>query len=337
MSALTDDAGGMLTKLTEAQRGMTEFEIDAFLRTGEFPDLSLPPYAPTDTVSTDVRDMETAEPVMSEGESRDILAGFAPVTAGGNFFTHAQSHSESLDSDAIGFKFDKNQPRDSDGQWTDDVDADVDIDVDFDDDDDDDDEYSDDDDEYSDDDDEEFGANDGADITADLSKFTHKWTKQQQRAAYDYSDRHYEEINAYLRNGESGNVSSTAVETIRELRGMMRPTPQDVVTYRGVSLDTFGPDVTHENISDVLSGHTIVNDSFTSTSLSKNVVENHYSSAILFEINVPKGTPSVYIGDMTANESNDFELVIGDGTRMKIIDIVRNGQHQTIVRTRVIS
>lgn len=318
------DGGFKLTHMVQAQRGLSDLEIEIFLATGQLPDLSQPPLEYADETPDDAQ-------IMSEEDAEAWLSG-APLTASA-FYDFNSSHGVSPLYEevmrpkvpaTITFNFDPHQPRDNDGRWSDDVDVDADVDFD-------------DDDEYGDDDDEEFGANDGEDITTDLSAFTHEWTPQQQRAAYDYSDHHYEEINAYLDGGESGDVSSTAATTIRELRDMMRPTPQDVVTYRGLSLDAFGPDTTHENLPDILAGRTISNRRFTSTSFSKNVIENHYSSAVLFEINVPKGTPAVYIGDMTANESNDFELVIGDGTKMKITDVTRSGQYQTIVRAEVIT
>jgi hypothetical protein len=99
MSALTDSIGAGLDRLVEAQRGMTDWEADWFLRTGQLPDLSQPPVEDP-TLITEV-------PTITEAQARDFLAG-GPLVAGASGWG---SPSE------IVFKFDPNQKRDADGKW----------------------------------------------------------------------------------------------------------------------------------------------------------------------------------------------------------------------------
>lgn len=100
MSALQDPIGGILQIMTSAQRGMTEWEADWFLRTGQLPDLSQPP--------VDEPPLLTDIPEITEAEARSFLAGQPLVAAGG-----WDAPSE------IVFRFDPNQERGPDGRWID--------------------------------------------------------------------------------------------------------------------------------------------------------------------------------------------------------------------------
>lgn len=108
--ALTSDLGGMLTELVEAQRGLTDAEVDAFLTAGELPDLAEDP--------EDENDEDDEPPVLHLGEARAFLAGLPlGVVAAGGFSSPSQPHYESPVR-AV-FKFNPNQPRDYEGKWTD--------------------------------------------------------------------------------------------------------------------------------------------------------------------------------------------------------------------------
>lgn len=100
MSALQDPIGGILQTLVAAQRGMTEWEADWFLRTGQLPDLSQP--------AVDDPSLITDIPEITEAEARSFLAGQPLVAAGG-----WESSSE------IKFRFDPDQERGPDGRWID--------------------------------------------------------------------------------------------------------------------------------------------------------------------------------------------------------------------------
>lgn len=113
MSAVNDPNGGMLTKLVEAQRGMSDAEVAVFLATGVYPDLSLPP-----DVSLPVGSSDDA-PVMSEDSAREWLSGMTASGGGDKNFFVSKSHSEILTSETITFDFDPHQPRDKSGRWTD--------------------------------------------------------------------------------------------------------------------------------------------------------------------------------------------------------------------------
>lgn len=108
MNALESEEGGQLTTLVATQRGMTPTEIKIFMDTGELPDFSEPPVEFDDPTETG----------LTEAEARDFLAGF-PLVAAGGFLATSEHHSDVHGNDALAFKFDPRQPRDSEGKWTD--------------------------------------------------------------------------------------------------------------------------------------------------------------------------------------------------------------------------
>lgn len=101
MSALQDPIGGILQIMTSAPRGMTEWEADWFLRTGQLPDLSQPPV--NDAL------LATNTPEITEADARAFLAGQPPLVAAGGWGSPSE----------IAFQFDPNQERGPDGRWID--------------------------------------------------------------------------------------------------------------------------------------------------------------------------------------------------------------------------
>lgn len=106
MSSLSDQITFGLDVMVEAQRGMSTAEAMHFLRTGELPDLSQPP----------AEDVEPPEPdVLTPDEALRFLAG-EQLTAAAGFLVPSSLHCELPGREA--FKFDPNQPRDSEGRWS---------------------------------------------------------------------------------------------------------------------------------------------------------------------------------------------------------------------------
>jgi ADP-ribosyltransferase exoenzyme len=98
VSALTDPKGFKLTTLVAAQRGMTEGEALRYVEFDVLPNLSQPPIDPeSSTITPDAQ-------VVPQQIVVDWLAGKFP---------------DPVVAAVLAFKFNPNQPRDSDGQWTD--------------------------------------------------------------------------------------------------------------------------------------------------------------------------------------------------------------------------
>lgn len=110
------DGGFKLTHMVQAQRGLSDLEIEIFLATGQKPDLSQPPLEYADETPDDAQ-------IMSEEDAEAWLSG-APLTAS-SFYDFNSSHGVSpLYEEVVrpkvrAFDWDPHQPRDHDGRWTD--------------------------------------------------------------------------------------------------------------------------------------------------------------------------------------------------------------------------
>lgn len=160
-------------------------------------------------------------------------------------------------------------------------------------------------------------------------------TSSQQRAISHYTGASYEEYTMYLR-GQRPDVSPGVARSIEHIRAAMAPTPRDVTLFRYVDPDAFGPDVTLDNIVDRLAPGTEMTDpSFVSTGIDEDMLYL-YSRSVLMQIEAPAGTPMVYVGDLTANEDDDGEMILKDGLRYRTVGAWRDSRHQVTVRVRVV-
>jgi hypothetical protein len=232
---------------------------------------------------------------------------------------------------ANSFKFNPKQPRDNDGQWTD---GDIGGDDDF---------YDDEDEDFYDDNEDDDSIK--VSVSADFPAITEddriadgdiKWSEKQQQAAHAYTDANYEAINNFLRSDETAKISAQDRETVNVVRDMMRPAARNFTTFRRVGLDAFGDDVTHENIAQRLNNVEISDKGFMSTSISRREIE-HYPGQVIVQFEVPKGAKVLYVGTMTANETNDQELVLDAGTRYRVKSVSKTDEYTTTVIAQVIT
>lgn len=112
---ISNDGGFHLAHMVQAQRGFSDLEFEIFLATGRKPDLSQPPPEELERIDGDTQ-------VMPLEDAAAWLSGGA-LTAS-SFFDFDPSHSvsplyEVMRPKVEAFRFDKNQPRDEDGKWTD--------------------------------------------------------------------------------------------------------------------------------------------------------------------------------------------------------------------------
>lgn len=162
-----------------------------------------------------------------------------------------------------------------------------------------------------------------------------KWSEKQQSAAYTYTDGNYEAINRYLRTGGTSKISDSDREASDTVRDMMRPAARNFTTFRRAGFDTFGDDITRENIAERLTGAELSDAAFMSTSISRGEID-HYSGRVVMQFEVPKGAKVLYIGSMTANETNDQELVLDAGTRYRVKSVSQSDEFTTTVVVEVL-
>jgi len=171
---------------------------------------------------------------------------------------------------------------------------------------------------------------------------------EQRQAIVDYtkelgSDRlpgeiDYTDINKALRTGE-GLENPHIAQTIQRIQQALEtnPTPRDLTVVRGMNLkgEAFaGSPVSPQD----LIGKTIVNESFTSTTLGDTPPGfadlNQMNSVV--HLDVPANTPALFIDSISANKG-EGELLLGKGLRMEIIDAVEDAQGRWHVYARVVA
>ena len=309
MSALTDPIGAGLDQLVEAQRGMTEWEADWFLRTGQLPDLSQPP----------VHDplLITSIPPITEAQARAFLGGEQLTAAGG-----WGSPSE------ITLKFDPNQDRDSHGRWVDEDLSDgpdpdraqdfinslrkrippkspeavlnsapVGI----------------------------SGSYRGPKLECrpeTLSPCTDEQRAKKLLAALlDYRGLGFKDVNGLLRKGETQSFDPPVVEGwIDRIDDAMTVSrlPHDVLVMRGLwsGKGIFGNALEFE---DDLTGFEWVEKAYVSTTVNPETADE-FGEKVIMHVRVPAGTGALKLSEMSTEESYDeAEMLLERGLKMRVV------------------
>lgn len=302
MSALNDPIGGMLNELVETQRGMTDWEADWFLRTGQLPDLSQPPINDP-TLITDI-------PQVTEAQARDFLAG--QIVAGGGWGSPSE----------IALRFDPDQDRDSHGRWTDGPDAGkasdfvnslrkgrsltpagilnsapVGI----------------------------SGSYRGPRLECrpeTLSPCTDEQrSKRLLTALLDYRGMGFKDINGLLRKGQTQDFAEPIVQdwVSRIDDGMATSRlPQDVTVMRGLwsGRGIFGDAIT---VEDDLTGYEWTEKSYVSTTVNPDTADE-FGEKVIMHVRVPAGVGVLKLSEMATEESYDeAELLLERGLKMRVV------------------
>lgn len=159
----------------------------------------------------------------------------------------------------------------------------------------------------------------------------------QRKAVHDYTTSDYFAINEALR----GNQPKTARErkavtaATEAISSAMAPAPNDTLTYRGTHTSSLGlPKQPTVEQMRALVGKTLVNDAFTSTSVDKREI---FAGNLEMEIEVPRGTPSLYLGD-AARVPTERELLLDKGARMRVDSVVESpkGSGNYKIKVRIV-
>lgn len=171
-------------------------------------------------------------------------------------------------------------------------------------------------------------------------KFTKSLTRDEKRAALDYSSMEYTKINNYLRGTKSnfGTENPTATEAGRYKDDLVpnldralskNRTTENMVTVRGSAM--------HPAFKDMKPGDTFTDKAYVSTSRDHN---NGYvaGSPVIFSITIPKGSKA---GAIPSQFENEREILIGRGTKFRLDkreqkDVTENGYVRTIMHVTVV-
>lgn len=180
-------------------------------------------------------------------------------------------------------------------------------------------------------------------------QLTDAWTEQlktvtpnQELAARYYkTDLGYKELNNLKRHGSSGAGSRDTVQKYADLlQEAMRPSPVDVKVTRGFSVQGLGLG-SSPSVDEVmaLKGAELVHDGFTSTTTDRKI-SSKFFLGVMMEIDVPKGTPSLWLDGFSGDQYNESELLLAAGTKIRVTDVEsfdHEGQTVYLIKTEVIS
>lgn len=156
------------------------------------------------------------------------------------------------------------------------------------------------------------------------------WDEHEKASLKAYTGSYYHTINGYHRKGEHSSQDHDVMVHTRRMDSAMRPLDQDVLLHRGTELVQFGatsPDQLYELI-----GKTVTDKGYLSTSVGGQAAFNF--KGVLMEIEAPIGTKGAYVKPISSF-SHENELILARGTKMKVIQVRREGG-QMVVRVRVV-
>lgn len=176
-------------------------------------------------------------------------------------------------------------------------------------------------------------------MTADWKAHWSTLDAKQKQAAREYSGGGYYSMNGLLRaapgSPEATNPDPETLAEIRDLQSAMAPAPRGTKVFRGMHAKGLGlPDEPTLAQVQALVGSTLVNDAFTSTTVDRQAA---FHGNIKLQIEVPKGTPSLYLGDHSAFPT-EKELLLAAGAKMKILGVERDTKNPDnyIVKARIV-
>ncbi len=194
--------------------------------------------------------------------------------------------------------------------------------------------------------------------TGMLSNAGKKWTPQEIQAVQRYTTSvGYQTTNAVLRNDQTRmNMFSIAqlqdgVKNAQALQSAMTPT---VVTglkvFRGTGAQAFGAPGNSMSLADLkkLEGKVISDPGFVSTTIldQKSTGFDYTKKPIRMEIEVPPGTPGLYVSSATPGYASENEFILAAGTSFEIMEVraatpAEKAAHsdalEHIVRVRVVA
>lgn len=143
---------------------------------------------------------------------------------------------------------------------------------------------------------------------------------KQRDAVDEYSGGGYADMNNILRNPPDNpdEIDQEYIDQAALVQSAMAPAPRATKAFRGMYANGLGisKNPSLEEIQGLI-GHTLVNDAFTSTSVDRKA---SFNGNVRLEIEVPKGTPSIYLGT-NSQFPKESELLLAAGAKMKIVGV----------------
>lgn len=154
-------------------------------------------------------------------------------------------------------------------------------------------------------------------------------TPGQRSALTTYTGSKYGKINGCLRYNTG--CTPGIKKTIANGTAAMRPTTQNITTFRGTSLSAFG--VSSIAQLEKMAGKTVTEPGFSSTSISPG---SAFGGQVTMQIDIPAGTPGSYV-DAISQHPGEKEFVLPPGTKFRIVQVKpANGGYNAVVHVEVV-
>lgn len=169
--------------------------------------------------------------------------------------------------------------------------------------------------------------------TGMLTNAGKKWTPQEIQAVQRYTTSvGYQTTNAVLRNDQTRlNMFSLdqlqdGVKNAQALQSAMTPTVvTGIKVFRGTGAQAFGTPGNNMSLADLkkLEGKVISDPGFVSTTIldEKSTGFDYTKKPIRMEIEVPPGTPGLYVSSATPGYASENEFILAAGTSFEIMEV----------------
>lgn len=152
------------------------------------------------------------------------------------------------------------------------------------------------------------------------------WTTTQKNALAKYTGSYYTTMNPIVRDivketqYQSETTLLTAARTAVNIQAGMRPLPESIKVFRKTNPDQFSAfGLNHSSkFADIkkLEGKLFIDQAPMSTSIDP----NKWSGSVHFEIDLPKGTPAVYVDNISSHQG-EMEMILALGLKYRIISV----------------
>jgi hypothetical protein len=145
-----------------------------------------------------------------------------------------------------------------------------------------------------------------------------------------YTSNNYGKINGCLRFNTG--CTPAVKKHIAQGTAGMRPTTQNITTFRGTGFAAFG--VSNVAELEAMVGQTVQEPGFSSTSISPG---SAFGGSVAMQIEIPAGTNGSYVGNISHYKS-EKEFVLPPGTKFRIVEVKPGGAggKKALVRVEVV-
>lgn len=162
-------------------------------------------------------------------------------------------------------------------------------------------------------------------------------SKAQQGAVHEYTTSGYFQINKALKSKDTKQTRAqkALIKQAETIQSAMAPAPRGAKLYRGTNTTSVGlPAEPTLNDVKALVGKTLVNDAFTSTSVSADEI---FAGNLEFEIDMPEGTPSLWLNG-NSRLPDEHEVLLAAGSKMRVVSVKESpaGSGNYKVKTRIV-